>query len=257
MDVNPFYVKLIQSEVSQKLATRLARQAAALARSRDIGDDDALQDVLRQAIAHMVPVAGGIQLSQPGPHRVAVVGPAGGGKTTTLAKLAAQFKLRHKKQVAIVSLDMHRLGTNDQLRKYAEIIDVPLHAAQTVEGVRELLRQLDSVDLLLIDTHGVSAQDRGRFARLAAVLRAARPDEVHLVLPASMATAVQTRMAERFGPLGVSRVVLTQLDEAVGLGVVLNTIDTLQWGLSYLTTGEAVPNNIEEACAERIAALCF
>ena len=70
-----------------------------------------------------------------------------------------------------------------------------------------------------------------------------------------MLVSVQGRMAERFGPLGVSSVVLTHLDEAVGLGVILNAIDKLQWGLSYVTNGERVPNNIEEACAERMATL--
>ena len=72
-----------------------------------------------------------------------------------------------------------------------------------------------------------------------------------------MLPSVQARMAQRFKPLGVSRVVLTHLDEAVGLGVVLNSIEKLSWGLSYITDGERVPNNIEEACAERLAALCF
>ena len=96
-----------------------------------------------------------------------------------------------------------------------------------------------------------------QFTRLAGVLRAARPDEVHLVLPASMVPSVQLRMAKRFGPLGVSEVILTHLDEAVGLGVILNAIEKLAWGLSYVTDGESVPNHIEEACAERMAALIF
>jgi len=251
------YRKLVENQVAEQLAARLARQAAALVRNGGAARPEAIQEVFRRTIAKMIPVAGGIDLAGHAARRVALVGPAGGGKTTTLAKLAAHFKLRLKKRVVIVSLDMQRLGCNEQLRRYAEIIDVPMHTAQTVAGVKHIFHELEPVDLILIDTHGVCAGDRGHFARLLAVLRAARPDEVHLVLPASMLPSVQARMAKRFGPLGVSRVVLTHLDEAVGLGVILNAIEKLEWGLSYVTNGETVPNHIEEACAEHMAALIF
>lgn len=255
--VYPYYQKLVQSEVAQELASRLARRAARLARGRRVDSARALHQVLCQTIAMLIPITGGVDLTGQTLRRVALVGPAGGGKTTTLAKLAAHFKLRLKKRVAIVSLDMQRLGTNEQLRRYAEIIGVPMHTAQTVATVKNVLSGLEAVDLVLIDTHGVCAGDRAHFGRLATVLRAARPDEVHLVLPASMLASVQARMAQRFAPLGVSRVVLTHLDEAVGLGVILNAIARLQWGLSYITDGETIPNNIQEACAERMATLIF
>jgi flagellar biosynthesis protein FlhF len=143
------------------------------------------------------------------------------------------------------------------LRRYADIIGVETKSAQTVAAVKNALRELADADLVLIDTHGVSGKDRGHYTRLAAILRAARPDEVHLVLPASMHAAVQTRVAERFKPLGVSRVVLTHLDEAVGLGVLLNAIGRLEWGLSYLSDGETVPNHLSEACPVRVADLAF
>jgi flagellar biosynthesis protein FlhF len=89
--------------------------------------------------------------------------------------------------------------------------------------------------------------------RLAALLRAVRPQEVHLVLPASATTAVQQRAAQLFAPLGVSRVVLTRLDEAVGLGVVLGALGKMGWPLSYLTDGQNVPKDIEKACGRRVA----
>ena len=89
----------------------------------------------------------------------------------------------------------------------------------------------------------------------AALLRAARPTEVHLVLPASLEGAVQTRHARFFAPLGVSRLLLTRLDEALGFGVVLNVVERLNCRLSYWTTGQRVPSDIEEACGERVAEL--
>lgn len=256
-DVYPYYQSLVQNEVAEQLALRLARLAARSARGSDVGSRAALRKVLYQTVAKMIPVAGGIELRDGTARRVALIGPAGAGKTTTLAKLAAHFKLRLKKRVAIVSLDTQRLGGNEQVRRYAELIGAPMHAAQTVAAAERVFRELEPVDLVLIDTHGVCASNRERFAHLAAMLRVAQPDEVHLVLPASIVPSVQTRMAKWFGPLGVSRVVLTHLDEAVGLGVILNALERLRWGLSYVTDGESVPNNIEEACASRMAALFF
>lgn len=254
--VYPYYQQLVENEVAEQLALRLARQAGAFARQTRRGrDPEVLHAVLRRMIARMIPVSGGVDLAAGTPRRVALVGPAGGGKTTTLAKLAAHFKLRLKRDVAIASLDMQRLGSNEQLKRYADVIGVPMYTAQTVTAAETLRRETERHELVLIDTHGVCAAEPEHFARLAAVLRAAGPHEVHLALPASMMPSVQQRMARRFGPLGVSGVILTHLDEAVGLGVILNALDRLEWGLSYVTTGERIPNHIEEACADRMAAL--
>lgn len=270
-----YYQALVEREVAEQLAARIASQAAARRAAADGSSTDRqagnrrqpcppspelLRQVLCETIAQLIPVAGGINLpveSADRPRRVGLVGPAGAGKTTTLAKLAAHFQLRCRRPVAIVSLDMQRIGGNEHLRRYAELIGVPMYAAQTVAEVKEVFRRLAPVELVLIDTHGVLPTDRGHFARLAALLRAARPDEVHLVLPAALVPTVQARLAERFAPLGVSRVVLTHLDEAVGLGVILNTIERLQWGLSYVTDGETVPNSIHEACPRKLAELIF
>lgn len=255
--VHAYYRKLVENEVAEELALKLARQAAAAGSREGKTTGETVTQVLRDAIRSMIPVTGGLELTPGVVRRVALVGPAGGGKTTTLAKLAAQFKLRHRRKVAMLSLDMQRLGTNEQMRKYSDIIGIEMRTAQTVSGVKNALRELESFDLVLIDTHGVCAGDSGHYARLAAVLRAARPHEVHLVLPASMTAAAQRRMAERFGPLGVSKVVYTHLDEAAGLGVLLNAVEKLAWGISYITDGETVPNHIEEACAERLAGIIF
>jgi flagellar biosynthesis protein FlhF len=250
--VYPYYVNLVRSEVEASLAERVARTAA---RSADANDHDGVRIALRNAIAAMVPTVGGIELAAGTCRRVALVGPPGGGKTTTIAKLAAHFKLRARKRVALVSLDTHRPGTHDQTKRYAELIGVPATSAQTVSGIREAMRRLPETDLVLIDTPGVSWRDRGRFARLAALLRSVKPDEVHLTLPASLSARVQEQAARTFAPLGVSRLVLTRLDEAIGLGAVLNVIDRLSIGVSYLADGQRVPTDLEEAQRERLAEL--
>lgn len=267
-----YYVRLVQNEVADELARQLVTAAAHAVRQRHGGasirtgsdgrimfpsatenEAGALLHLLRDSIARMVPSSGGIALT-PGKTRcVCLVGPPGGGKTTTLAKLAAHFKLRERANVAAISLDMNRLGATDQLRKYAEIVGISLYAAQTVEAVHQAITQCASSDLILIDTPGVSLRDNARFARLAALVRAARPDEIHLVLPAVLSASAQSRAAERFAPLGADRLLLTCLDEAAGLGVVLTAIQRIPWHISYIAVGQKVPSDLQEASGARLA----
>lgn len=249
---DPLLTQLIQQDIAECLAQRLLESARV--ESGGATDPELLRQRIARYIARTVPASGGIALADGQPCRVALVGPPGAGKTTTLAKLAAHFKLRHGRRVGVLSLDLQRLAAHEQLRRYAEIIGVPLAAAQTVGEVKDAFAG-EPPELLLIDTPGVGPRETARFVRLAALLRAARPTEVHLVLPASMHGPVQSRFAQLFAPLGVSRLLLTRLDEALGFGVVLNVVERLGCQLSYWTTGQRVPSDIEVACGERVAEL--
>ncbi|MFO0840639.1 MAG: hypothetical protein U1D55_19185 [Phycisphaerae bacterium] len=253
--VFPFYQELVKNEVVGELAERLARHIAADVRSAT--DRDVATARLRDAISRIVPVCDGISLV-PGQRRVvALVGPPGGGKTSTLAKLAAHYKLRRSARVGILSLDMHRLATHEQLRRFGALLGVPMKSAQTVSRLKQAQKSLADVDLLLIDTPGLGFRDRGRFVRLAALLRAAHADELHLVLPACLIPTVQDRYARAFAPLGASRLVLTHLDEAVGMGVMLGAVERLGLALSFFCGGQNVPKDINCACSDLLATLVF
>ncbi len=246
----PLYTQLVRREVSEELAGRLLREAGA----ERPGGGDALRDAARRAIARMIPRGG---LSVPAGERasVALVGPAAGGKTTTLAKLAAQLHLRQGRRVGILSLDLHRLGAHEQMRSYAEIIGVPFRSAGHVPEVRDALAAIGDVEVLLIDTFGVGARDNGRFARLAALLRAAHAREIQLVLPATASPATQLHLSRAFAPLKPDGLILTHLDDAVGLGVILDAVDRVGLRLSYISGGQNVPRDLDEACGEHIAGL--
>lgn len=249
--LEPSPIERAQGEVAEALARRLAEEAAAEGRA----DAATCLELVRRTIRHLMPAVGGVALTAGRCSSVALVGPPGCGKTTTIAKLAAHFALRMKKRVALLSLDVHRLATHAQVRRYAELIGVPLLAVTSVSAARDALAAAQPFDLLLIDTPGVGPRDRGRLARLAALLRGLRPDAIHLALPASLTLAAQQRLAALFGPLGPSRLVLTRLDEAVGLGVVLGAIDRLQLDISYVTDGQNVPRDLTAACSPRLAEL--
>src|SRR5256885_1984087 len=184
----------------------------------------------------------------PGLRRVvALVGPTGVGKTTTVAKLAANFKLVHGLRPGLVTVDTYRIAAVEQLRTYAEIIDLPLAVANAPSEMKPALDELGDVDLVLIDTAGRSPRDEVKIRELADFLAEARPDEVHLVLSAVAGERSLRSAVERFSVVRADRLILTKLDEADGLGGVLAVLGHADRPVSYLTTGQAVPDDIEPA----------
>lgn len=251
--VYPYFEQLVRNEVSADLAARLLRAMHHTLPPGLERDEPRLRSLLRDCIARLVPTAGPLNLTPGRTRRIALVGPPGGGKTTTLAKLAAHLKLRQRKNVALLVL--YPLHPGNQLSHYADLIRVPLLAAHTPEQIAGALGQFVAVDALLIDTPGVGIREADHLGRLRSLLEAVEPEEVHLVVPVTTGLSTQELIGKAFAPLGVSRLVLTHLDEAVGLGVILNVAQRLRWGLSYLSAGQNVPKDFQEACGRRVAEL--
>lgn len=251
-DARTHYTKLIQSAVAADIAERIVRRAQSATR-RD-GNDGAIAS-MKRLIAAMIPACEDIDGGAGGSRRVALVGPAGVGKTTTLAKLAAHHKLRRNREVAIISTDCYRVGAPLQIERYAEIIGAPSAVVTTPRALKAALYRFADSDLILIDTPGAGPRDEARFTHMRELLATAAPDEIHLALPGSMSLDAQLQTVRAFAPLQPTHVALTKLDEAVGFGVVLNTIDQLHLRLSYLTSGQGIPDDLIHACGERVAEL--
>jgi flagellar biosynthesis protein FlhF len=251
----PTYAMLLEAEVPEVLARRLMRHVAESLEPEEAHRPDAVRDALRDAVESCLPIAPPIAVV-PGTRRVvALVGPTGVGKTTTVAKLAANFKLVHGLRPGLVTVDTYRIAAVEQLRTYAEIIDLPLAVANAPNEMRRAIDELGNVDLVLIDTAGRSPRDEVKIRELADFLIEARPDEVHLVLSAVAGERSLRAAVERFAVARADRLILTKLDEADGLGGVLAVIGQANRPVSYLTTGQAVPDDIEPADRRRLARL--
>jgi flagellar biosynthesis protein FlhF len=202
----------------------------------------------------MIPSSGPIQRKKTvGPHVVALIGPTGVGKTTTLAKIAANLQIREGKRVGLITLDTYRIAAIDQLRRYAELLGSPLKAVNTSDELREALAAMGDCEFILIDTAGRSPTDTMKLNELKGFLDAAAPDEVHLVLSSAASQVCIERAIERFSAVRVDKIIFTKLDEAVHVGVVLNVIRKVNKTLSYVTTGQNVPDDIEVGKGSKLA----
>ena len=149
---------------------------------------------------------------------VALVGPTGVGKTTTIAKLAANYRLREKRRVGLITVDTYRVAAVEQLRTYADIIDLPMEVVATPREMREAVARMNHLDLVLMDTAGRSPRDEVKIQELKSMLAEAEPDEVHLVLSSTAGAKSLISTAERFADVGTTALLLTKLDEAHSLG---------------------------------------
>jgi flagellar biosynthesis protein FlhF len=196
-------------------------------------------------------------LTHPGERRVvALVGPTGVGKTTTVAKLAAGFRIEAKRRVGLLTIDTFRIAAVQQLKAYAEIMDLPMQVVEKPDEMQPALNRLGDVDLVLIDTAGRSPKSDARIDQLVELLRSAQPDETHLVLN-STSSAASTRLALKgFAPVRPTAAILTKLDEAPGTVGVLSTLANSEqfsgMPLSYITNGQQVPDDIAPAEAEML-----
>jgi flagellar biosynthesis protein FlhF len=248
------YTELIDVEVEEDLARDLIDQ---LKRSATSGKpaDAAPKARLREMVEGEIRCAPPI-VATPGRRRVvALVGPTGVGKTTTIAKLAANFRLRDGIRMGLVTVDTYRIAAVEQLRTYAEIIDLPMKVVTSPREMRRALDELSGLDLVLIDTAGRSPRDELKIQELKSLLAEAQVDEVHLVLSLVASPKSLQATAEKFAPAGTTAMILTKLDEAVGMGSLLSVSRRVPLPVSYLTTGQDVPDDIEHASARRVARL--
>jgi flagellar biosynthesis protein FlhF len=247
------YTDLIDAELGEELARELVERLRNETAAGDLLDPALLESMVARMVESEIRVSGPIRVT-PGTQRlVALVGPTGVGKTTTIAKLAANYRLRDKHRVGLITVDTYRIAAVEQLRTYADIIDLPMKVVSTPREMREALLAMSDLDLVLLDTAGRSPKDEVKIQELRAFLSEAQADEVHLVLSSVAGASALQRTAERFAAAGTTHLLLTKLDEATGLGNLLPLLRSSGLPLSYLTNGQNVPDDIEAAQSRRLA----
>ena len=193
----------------------------------------------------------------PGPKYVALVGPTGTGKTTTIAKLSAEILLKRKKKVGLITIDTYRIGAMEQLNTYAGIMNIPVKQASTFEQMRKAVLQYQDQDVVLIDTAGFSHHDREHLQLLNAFLAQVINPEIHLVLSTNTDEKELIHISQRFNLLHYDKLLFTKLDESSYPGTIFNHMVYTGKPISYITTGQKVPEDIEVATQAGIINLMF
>jgi flagellar biosynthesis protein FlhF len=186
---------------------------------------------------------------------VAVVGPPGAGKTSTLVKLAARYGIGGCKRTQILSADVHRVAAADQLRTLAAILGLGCDVVETPVALRQALEEHRLKELVLIDTPGLAWADLEDGRELARTLAANEEVDTHLVLPASMKPADMTRVAAQFAMFQPAKLLFTRLDETTRFGALVSESVRTGKPVSFLATGQEIPDALEAATSSRLAEL--
>ncbi len=192
------------------------------------------------------------------PRIIVLVGPTGVGKTTTVAKLAASYSLAAAKgsrplNVRIITIDNYRIGAIQQIEIYGNIMNIPVSCAQTPSDLKTLMAMYaQDVDIILIDTIGKSPRDYTRIAEMRQFLDAAGPlPEVHLAVSATTKSTDMREIIQQYETFGYGSVIITKFDETTRVGNIISILNEKQKAVSYVTTGQRVPQDFEQASIVR------
>ncbi|MGE5314770.1 MAG: flagellar biosynthesis protein FlhF [Acidobacteriota bacterium] len=248
------FTTLTTQEVSEKIAMGILQP---MLNSSQAFSASQIHDRALKALAELIPSAGETKPLRKRSKIIAFVGPTGVGKTTTIAKLSAIFSLVRKMKVALISADTFRIAAIDQLQTFATIASIDMDVAYKPKDMPALLKKFASKDVIFIDTAGRNQRNPKEIAQLEKILRAAQPDEVHMVLSATASLRTMRDVVKRFAPLAPNRIIFSKLDEASAFGNIVNLTADNQLPVSYLTMGQQVPDDIQPADSTAIAQMIF
>jgi flagellar biosynthesis protein FlhF len=245
------YSRLIKNGVNDQYIKYFFEKAGAFNRqfadNKNLIHKRALKEVMKA-----ISVSDPFGISKKNQTISAFIGTTGVGKTTTIAKLAAMLMFEKKLKVGLISIDAYRIGAMEQLKTYANILGAPSFQAFKKKDLLFALRKMEGRDVILIDTAGQSQYDLSRIEELRKLIPTDLSIEVHLLLSISTTASEMKKTAVNFNPLNYQSYIFTKRDEAHSCGSILNQIMEHHLPISYITTGQSVPEDIEQADKEKL-----
>ena len=241
--------------VKEKIALNLIKELDSAVSSNKLFRPETIRPSLIGSLERMGAATRAVSIERGKQKIIALIGPAGVGKTTTIAKLAAIGGLTKKREIGLMTLDDKRIGAIAQLEVYARILGVQMEVASSEEEVKTSLKKLKRKDIILIDTPGISQKDTRQLGELKVLLDNVGPVEIHLLLSAVTKEKDFNRILDKFSVMPIDSLIFTKLDESSEYGDLLNQLIRTKIPVSYFTNGPQVPEDIEVATLEKLVDL--
>ena len=245
------YAKLLNNGVEDQYAKLFLEKTGAF-NGNPVNNGKEIKDKALKEIMKVIQVRNPLEIEDKSRTIAAFIGTTGVGKTTTIAKLAAQLMLESKKKVGLISIDGYRIGAMDQLKTYANILGIPCFQAFKRKDLLFAIKRMEGRDVVLIDTAGQSQYDMSRIEELRKMIPGDLSITTHLLLGISTTGVEMNETAVNFSPLKYQSYIFTKKDEAQKCGSIINQIMKSKLPVSYVTTGQNVPEDIEKADKEKI-----
>jgi flagellar biosynthesis protein FlhF len=247
---------LIDNGVEESLVYRTLQNINSQLTDAQINNKVFIEQYLYDYISNMVQVSGPIKTTPGTSKVVAFIGPTGVGKTTTIAKLAAKYALIEGKSVVMITADTYRIAADLQLKKYGEIMGIPVEIVLTPDDFKKVINKHLDKDLIFFDTAGRSPRNRQHLSELKEFLEVHTPIETHIVISAVTKYFDALSIINNFGMVPIHRMLFTKLDETKNYGMLLNlSVGSGGIPISFLTVGQNVPDDLEIADPKAISRL--
>ncbi|MBP2031394.1 flagellar biosynthesis protein FlhF [Clostridium algifaecis] len=237
-------LKLENMDINKKVIENIMNKV------KEIQQDVEEKKKLKMVIGNMIKVEDKVL-----ENAVVLVGPTGVGKTTTIAKIAGKMSLIEKKKVGLITIDTYRIGAVEQLRTYADIMNIPFKVVLNIKDMEKAIDSMKNCDIILIDTTGRSSKNKMQLSELRAFIDRINTKNIHLVISCTTKNRDIDTIVNGYKELNYNNVIITKLDETSTYGSILNIIDAAGKPVSFVTTGQNVPEDIEVMNSQKLTEL--
>ena len=249
--------KLIKNSVAQDLAQNLVNEFNNYMSSSMVSQKDDHSDCFSHILDEKKLFSGPLEIDKKNQKVVCLTGLSGVGKTSTIVKLAAYHLLKKKNKVAVITLDNFRIGSASQLSIFSKIVGFPYGIASNVSEVNFLMKQYNDMDLIFIDTPGISLVDKLRFNDMKNIIHQINVDDVFLVLSSNTQVYDLNAVVDKFNDIPINRLIFTKIDESLSHGNILSLLLQKNIPVAYFTNGQNAFGDIEIANSKRLMNLIF
>ena len=242
VDLEPFIDKLKELDIDEEFHEDILKSASEY-KDDSLDDTEILRDIFERDI---------LVTNKGLKGRVVLVGPTGVGKTTTIAKLAGRLALSEKKKVGLITIDTYRIGAIEQLKTYAEIMNIPFKVVITIKEMEDAIESMKDCDVILIDTTGRSSKNTMQISELRAFVQKAEPDYINMVISATTKNKDIKSILKGYSELEYESIIITKLDETTVYGSIYNISRNANKPVSFITIGQNVPDDIKVSTKEEL-----